>query len=79
MGTYSIILLIVAMGIIAFSLVYTLHLAKVQKVIKGELDSKIPQSVQEHPFIGNPIFLTYALFFALVLLIVAFVALQSNW
>ncbi|NMD71906.1 hypothetical protein HHO41_16525 [Bacillus sp. DNRA2] len=72
------LLLGVAMAILAVSLIYTFLLGREQKALKGELDSKIPHPVQEHVYTRNPVFLTYALFFALVILLIVFFA-GANW
>lgn len=79
MSTYTTILLMIAMGILAVSLVYTWIIAKGQKELKGSIDAKIPSAVQEHAYARNPVFLTYAIFFALVILIIVFIAQTSNW
>ena len=79
MSQFTTILLVIAMGILAIALLYTWILAKGQRAVKGSLDSKIPSAVQEHPYIRNPVFLSYVLFFLLVLLLIIFVAQMSNW
>ncbi|AGK52890.1 hypothetical protein [Bacillus sp. 1NLA3E] len=79
MSSYTTILLGLAMAILALSFIYTLILAKGQKVLKSELDTKIPHQVQNHAYFRNPIFLTYAIFFVLIILIVIFFAQTSNW
>ncbi|MFS0637184.1 hypothetical protein AB1K84_14885 [Mesobacillus foraminis] len=66
------ILTLVTIGILALAMAYTLVLTKSQKKAKGNLDSKILEGVQERPYIRNPIFLTYLIFFALVLVTIIF-------
>jgi NADH:ubiquinone oxidoreductase subunit 6 (subunit J) len=73
------ILLGIAMAILAVSLIYTMVLAKSQKALKSELDTKIPHAVQEHAYIRNPVFLTYAIFFALLILTIVFFSGTINW
>ncbi|MGJ7923142.1 hypothetical protein [Neobacillus sp. LXY-4] len=73
------LLLGLAMAILALSLIYTMILARGQKALKGELDTKIPHSVQEHAYIRNPVFLTYAIFFVLIILIIVYFAGTNNW
>jgi len=73
------ILLGVAMAILAVSLIYTMVLARSQKALKSQFDTKIPHAVQEHAYKKNPVFLTYLIFFALVLLIIVFFAGSTNW
>lgn len=66
---------IVIVGILAVSLVYTLFVARQQKAVEGEIDTKIPKPVQKHVYLSNPIFLSYVIFFVLVLFIIFFVAI----
>jgi ammonia channel protein AmtB len=73
------ILLVAAIGILVIAFGYTWSLAKNQKNVKGELDSEIPEGVQKSPYIRNPIFLTYILFFLLLILTIIFSALAINW
>jgi hypothetical protein len=66
---------IVIVGVLAVSLVYTLVVARKQKAVEGEMDSTIPKPVQKHIYSSNPIFLSYGIFFALVLFIILFCAI----
>jgi hypothetical protein len=66
---------IVIVGILAVSLVYTLVVARKQKAVEGEMDTTIPKPVQKHIYRSNPIFLSYGIFFALVLFIILFCAI----
>lgn len=79
MGISSNLLLGIAMAILAVSLIYTMVLAKSQKALKSELDTKIPHAVQEHAYMKNPVLLTYALFFALIILLIVFFAGSTNY
>ena len=79
MSQSTTILLVIAMGILALSLVYTWMLAKGQRATKGQVDTKIPSAVQEHPYLRNPVFLAYIFFFLLVITLIIFVAQTSNW
>lgn len=44
--------------IVAYSLYYTLVIAKSQKTAK-EFDAPVNEKVQEHPYLRNPIFIAY--------------------
>lgn len=79
MSMYTLILLLVSLGILLFSLIYTMLIMKEQKAIKGNLDSQVSQQVQDHAYIRNPIFLAYAIFFALLILTIVFVMLTVNY
>lgn len=50
--------MIVMAGIVAYSLYYTLVIAKSQKTAK-EFDAPVNEKVQEHPYLRNPIFIAY--------------------
>lgn len=73
------ILLVAGIGVLVFALRYTWSLAKSQKNVKGDLDSEIPGPVQRHAYINNPIFLTYLIFFLLLILTIIFSVLAYNW
>lgn len=79
MSMYMSILMFIAMGVLIFSLGYTLSVARGQKAVRGTLDSDIPDKVKEHAYIRNPIFLTYLICFALVALIIVYAALSIRW
>ncbi len=66
---------IVIVGILAVALIYTWSVGRQQKAVEGEMDTKIPKPVQKHVYLSNPIFLSYGIFFALVLFIVLFIAI----
>jgi hypothetical protein len=66
---------IVIVGVLAVSLVYTLVVARKQKAAEGDIDTNIPKPVQKHIYLSNPIFLSYGIFFTLVLFIILFCAI----
>lgn len=75
MNLFVNVLSIVIFGILAVSLIYTWSIARQQKTVEGEIDTQIAKPVQEHVYMRNPIFLSYIIFFALVLFIILFVAI----
>ncbi|MFB6465720.1 hypothetical protein ACE38V_02755 [Cytobacillus sp. Hz8] len=79
MSTYTMILLLICLGILFISFIYTLLLMKEQKSIKGNMDGQISEQVQDHPYIRNPIFVAYAIFFALLILTIVFVSLTFHY
>jgi hypothetical protein len=76
MNLFVNVLSIVIVGILAVSLIYTLSVARKQKVVEGEIDTKIGKPVQKHIYLSNPIFWSYGIFFVLVLFIILFVAIN---
>ncbi|MFB7641955.1 hypothetical protein [Peribacillus butanolivorans] len=57
MSTYIWILLIVVIIMALYLLYYTYSVAKTQKV-KERYDSSIDESVKEHPYLRNPVFVS---------------------
>ncbi|MFE4895953.1 hypothetical protein [Peribacillus butanolivorans] len=57
MSTYIWILLIVVIIMALYLLFYTYSVAKTQKV-KERYDSSIDESVKEHPYLRNPVFVS---------------------
>jgi hypothetical protein len=76
MNLISIILSVAIIGILAVSLIVTFAAARHQRVVEGEFDSKIAKPVQKNIYTRNPVFLAYAIFFALLLFIILFVAMN---
>jgi hypothetical protein len=70
------VLSIVIFGILAFSLIATWILARKQKLVDGNIDTQMAKPIQKHVYLKNPIFFSYGLFFALVLFIILFVAIN---
>jgi hypothetical protein len=75
MNLFVNILSIAIVCILAVSLIITWSVGRQQKVVEGEFDSKIAKPVQKNVYTRNPIFLSYVIFFALLLFIVLFVAI----
>lgn len=67
------VLSILIIGILAISLISTLVIARQQKVIDGELDTKVAKPIQDHIHLKNPVFFSYFLFFALLFFIILYV------
>jgi hypothetical protein len=75
MNLFVNILAIAIFGILAVALILTWSAARQQKTVNGEIDSQLPKPIQNRVYIRNPIFLSYGIFFALVLFIILFVAI----
>lgn len=50
--------MIVMAGVVVYSLYYTLVIARSQKTAK-EFDAPVDEKVQQHPYLRNPIFISY--------------------
>ncbi|WP_108670146.1 hypothetical protein [Peribacillus acanthi] len=57
-----------------FGIMYTVSLGKSRNALRGEFDTHIDEKVQEHPYMRNPIFLTYVLFVGILLIYVLYLA-----
>ncbi|CAH2716514.1 hypothetical protein BACCIP111895_03701 [Neobacillus rhizosphaerae] len=75
MNLFVNILAIAIFGTLAVSLLYTLSVARQQKAVEGDIDTKMAKPVKENVYLRNPIFLAYIIFFALLLFIILFVAI----
>ena len=78
MSSFMLILTLGAVVISIFSLVYTYYVARQQRALRGEVDTKISDDVQDHPYMRNPIFIAYLIFGTLVLLFILYFAFQYN-
>ncbi|WP_174733747.1 hypothetical protein [Mesobacillus harenae] len=78
MSLYMMILAGIGAGILLVSFFYTLSLFRSRGVV-AEHDSKIPENVQEHPYLRNPVFLTYIIAAALVGLLIIIYAFSGPW
>ncbi len=68
MGGWLIVLLVIVLAILAFSYFSTRSVMK-DKTGNQEFDSELPDGVEKRPYLANPVFLAYLIFFlALVLL-----------
>ncbi len=75
MNLFEMTLAFLIVGILAFSLIYTLIIGRQHKVVEGEFDTKIANHVQKNVYGKNPIFLAYGIFFALLLFIIFYIAI----
>jgi len=75
MNLFVNILSIAIFAILAVSLIITWTVGRQQKVVEGDFDTKIAKPVQKNVYTRNPVFLSYGIFFALLLFIVLFVAI----
>jgi hypothetical protein len=75
MNMFINVLSILIIAILAVSLVLTWYVARQQKVLEGDIDTKLAKPIQEHVYLKNPVFFSYGIFFALLLFIVLFIAI----
>lgn len=79
MSMYMMIILLIGAGILVYSLVYTLFVAKERKAVRGDIDTELPDNVQKHAYLRNPVFLTYVIFFLILIPMVIYFSLTWNW
>ncbi|WP_251553844.1 hypothetical protein [Neobacillus muris] len=74
MNLFELTIAIVIAGLLAISLVYSFLSGRQQRTADGNMDSQIAKPIQKHAYISNPIFVSYGIFFALLLFIIFFIA-----
>ncbi|RFU71088.1 hypothetical protein D0469_03885 [Peribacillus saganii] len=72
MSQFIVVLIVISAVIVGFALAYTFSIARNQRVLKGEFDSSIDEKVQSHPYIRNPVFLTFFIFVLVVILFIVY-------
>ncbi len=73
------ILGIIALLILAASLIYTIKVGRLVGARKSNMDTQINEKVQEHPYMRNPVFLTYVIFGILALAFIFYLAYTVVW
>ncbi|WP_338753818.1 hypothetical protein [Bacillus sp. FJAT-52991] len=67
MSDFFIVLIFIVCVTILLSVFYTVRVFKQQQTAKEGLDSSIPETVQQHPYVKNPIFWAYIIGFGVLL------------
>ncbi|BDG48216.1 hypothetical protein [Parageobacillus sp. KH3-4] len=75
MAQLTFVLSIIAVFIVVVGGVYTYRLGRQQKW-QGELDAPLPEKVQEHAYLRNPVFLAYVLAGLLAVIVIFYLALR---
>ncbi|AEH48764.1 hypothetical protein [Parageobacillus thermoglucosidasius] len=75
MAQWAFALSIIAVFIAVAGGVYTYRLGRQQKW-QGELDAPLPEKVQEHAYLRNPVLLAYVSAFLLAAIVILFLALR---
>jgi hypothetical protein len=68
--------MLLVIGIVLVSLVYTLSVGRTQKVLKGEYDEQIDDKVQNHPYLRNPVFLAIAFFVLFIFVYILYLSFR---
>ncbi|WP_143415886.1 hypothetical protein [Geobacillus sp. E263] len=71
--TFALSIIVILIAVIAG--VYTYRLGRQQKW-QEELDAPVPEKVQEHPYLFNPVFLAYVLPGLLAVVVIVYLALR---
>jgi hypothetical protein len=79
MTMLDIVLAVLAIIILVIGFFYTFNISKNTKYQTNGYDTEINEKVQAHPFIRNPIFLTYIIAAVLVIGYIVFRAVTSQW
>jgi hypothetical protein len=78
MSTFMTMLLLVGAGVLVVSLLFTWSLGKTMKRSTANLDGKIPEGVQSHAYIRNPIFLSYLITMLIALIVIVYFAVSTT-
>ncbi|MRX73783.1 hypothetical protein GJU40_16700 [Bacillus lacus] len=76
MQKFSIVLSVVALLIVSYGLFYTVKVGKMVDSRQSEHDTDINPKVQAHPYLRNPIFLTYLITAALITAYIIYMAVR---
>jgi hypothetical protein len=79
MNSLAMVLGVIAFLILVTSLFYTFRVGKLASERNSKLDTQIDGKVQEHPYIRNPVFLTYVIFGLLALGYILYLAFTITW
>lgn len=79
MGSFDFILAILALIIVAGAMVYTYRIGRQADTQASGQDSSISEKVQDHYVMKNPVFVALFIATVLILLYIAYAALNSNW
>ncbi|KEZ52770.1 hypothetical protein [Metabacillus indicus] len=79
MDKFTIALAILAFMIVAGGLIYTAGIGRLVDIRKSEIDTPMNEKIQRHPYIRNPIFLTYLIALGLVGFYILYLAFTRSW
>ncbi|MBM6617627.1 hypothetical protein [Bacillus suaedaesalsae] len=79
MTMLDIVLMVVGVLVLLGGLLYTLKLGKNTKYQTEGYDTEINGKVKSHPYMRNPVFLTYIIAAIITLAFIAYFALSSRW
>lgn len=79
MTMLTIVLSVISLLILVIGFFYTMKIVKNTKYQSGGYDTEINEKVQDHPYIRNPVFLTYLIAAILVIALIVYYALSSRW
>jgi len=75
----TMVLGVIALLILATSLIYTFKVGKLVSERKAKYDTQINERVQDHPYTRNPVFLTYLIAAVLSLAYIFYLAFTISW
>jgi hypothetical protein len=78
MAQFTLALSVIVLLIAVVGLIYTYSIGRRQK-LQGEYDTEINEKIQEHPYIRNPVFLTYIVAVILAFIAIVYFAMNYEW
>ncbi|WP_239673700.1 hypothetical protein [Mangrovibacillus cuniculi] len=77
MSQFIWILILLSIGLAGYAFYYSWKVGKQEEAFEGEVDHDIPEKVQEHAYIRNPVFLSMAIATLLVILYIIYMVITD--
>ncbi|KAA0548194.1 hypothetical protein FZW96_10370 [Bacillus sp. BGMRC 2118] len=75
----DIVLMVVAVLVLLGGLLYTMKIGRSTKYQTEGYDTEINGKVKSHPYMRNPVFLTYIIAAIITLALITYYALSNHW
>ena len=79
MSYFTIVLGVIALLVLAISLIYTFRVGRLVSVRKSNLDTQINEKIQDHPYMRNPVFFAYVIAGLVSLAYIFYLAYSISW
>jgi hypothetical protein len=79
MSYLTMVLGVIALLVLATSLIYTFRVGRLVSVRKSNLDTQINEKIQDHPYMRNPVFLAFVIAGLASLAYIFYLAYMTSW
>ncbi|OAS86636.1 MULTISPECIES: hypothetical protein [Metabacillus] len=79
MSYFTMVLGVIALLVLAISLIYTFRVGRLVSVRKSNLDTQINEKIQDHPYMRNPVFFAYVIAGLVSLAYIFYLAYSISW